>query len=430
MKTMIVLGLAIAGIGSMLACSSEGTSEAAAKAGSAGSVAASGGSGGQTGGAAGESGAAGSTSSGGSGAGSGGSPSFEGLTRVDSGSPDAIAGSAHVAIAPDGTFYVTWASESAGVMLARSTDGGKSFGAALSVSSAKPLVSMARLPYVVATDARIAVAFNDPDGTIYLHTADAGASPAFGSATLIGKDVPTSFRDFPKPVFLGDGSLGVAWHGYPDTGARIFFSRENDGFASKPASGGAPGVPCECCPLDVTLTAGGDLVLAFRNNDDNTREMWSARAPNAGAFAGWTQLSTSEGYVPACPMMGPRLARDGDRLIAAWSSRGSKTAGVVHLASSTDAGATWTSSQAAGNFQADEPTIAVGAPSTIFVAGVTGNGSSALIQSDDGGQTWSSPEPLAAPDGALEVPQAQSTSGIAALAAVSSARSVWLRRMQ
>lgn len=386
----------------------------------------------QNGGAGGQS-QGGSTSGGNGGDGGSGTggQSFAGWSRADSETGDAISGSAHVAVAPGGTIYVTWVENTLGAMVARSKDGGETFEPKVAVNpSAVPLVSMARHPYVVATDTRVAVSFNDTDGAVYLHTSDAAGALSFGAATLIGSDVVTDFRDFPRAVFLADGNLGVAWHGYPATGARIFFSLETAGWAAQPASGGAPGLPCECCPLDVQKLASGELLLAFRNNDDNTREMWSARSNAAGAFGSWAEISTSEGFVATCPMMGPRLAQSGSTLTAVWSSRGGSTAGKVFTANSTDGGTTWSGGTAAGGFSADEPTIAIGASGRIFVAGVTGGSASATVYSDDGGQNWSAPEALQTPDGALEVPQAQSTGGIAILAGVTTANSVWLRRME
>jgi hypothetical protein len=392
----------------------------------------SGGSGGQTGGSGGQ-GQGGSTSggSGGDGGSGTGGASFAGWTRADSGTGDAISGSAHVAIAPDGTIYVSWAENTNGVMVARSKDGGASFEPKVQVNAtAVPLVSMARHPYVVATDTRVAVSFNDTEGGVYLHTADASGALSFGAATMIGTDIVTDFRDFPRAVFLADGSLGVAWHGYPDSGARIFFSRENDGYMANAASSGAPGLPCECCPLDVQKLASGELVLAFRNNDDNTREMWAARATSDGTFGSWAGISTSEGTVATCPMMGPRMAENGSLLVSVWSSRGASTAGQVFTATSTDGGKVWSGGAAAGGFSADEPTIAIGASGRIFVTGVTGGSASASVHSDNQGQSWSAPEALDTPDGALKVPQAQSSGGIAILAGVTTASSVWMRRME
>ena len=179
------------------------------------------------------SGATSTTSSTGTGA---ANPTFTGYTRVDT-AGSAMPGGADIAIAPDGTIYVSWVDEGSNVFVARSTDGGESFGPAVQVDDAAvvPLVSMARHPYVAADNERVAVALNDQAGTVYLYVAPAGDALAFDDGMVIGTDIPTMFRDFPKAIFLADGSLAVAWHGYPTSGARIFVSRESDGFASTPA---------------------------------------------------------------------------------------------------------------------------------------------------------------------------------------------------
>jgi hypothetical protein len=283
---------------------------------------------------------------------------------------------------------------------------------------------------VAATDTRVAIAFNEEGGTIYVYDSPAGGALSFGSGNVIGAEIASNFRDFPKPAFLGGQDLAVIWHGYPTTGARIFLARESAGFKSEEVSGGAPGVPCECCPNDILQTSGGNVVVAFRNNDKNIREMWSAQAVGGAAFSKWTALSGSEGMVMNCPMQGPRLAEVGSTLVGVWSSRGSSSAGKVYKSTSIDGGGSWSPSESVADFQADEPTIAVSASGRIFVTGVTGSSKSALIVSDDSGKTWSAPEPLQADDGDLKVPQAQGTSGGAALAAVSTAGSVWLRRME
>jgi hypothetical protein len=262
---------------------------------------------------------------------------------------------------------------------------------------------------------------------VYLYVAPAADPLAFGEPILLGADVTTSFRDFPKPIFAG-GSLLVAWQGYPASGARIYASREAAGYVSEEASGGAPGVPCECCPLDL-LVDGAGVVVAFRNNDADVREMWSADAPSAGAFSKWLAISTSEGTIPACPMQGPRLGRAAAGAeLAVWSVRGSNDAGAVYLAKRDAAGAAWSGGAPIG-FVGDEPTLAVTTSGRIFVTGVTGKDKSSMVTSDDG-ETWSAPEALQTPDGSLSTPQAQATGDMAALAGVSSAGTVWIRRMQ
>jgi hypothetical protein len=364
--------------------------------------------------------------------GAGGSPNFEGTTRVDGGSANATEGSADVAIAPDGTIYVSWVAAD-DIFVAQSTDGGETFGAAVQVDDGAtiPLVSMARHPYVTADNDRVAVSYSiESAAEVHVHTSDA-SNLAFSAATLVGTDVPTAAYDFPKAMFLPDGNIVVAFHGYPQSGARIFVSRESAGFASEAASAGAPGVPCECCPIDTLAAPSGDLLLAFRNNDNNTREMWSAVAPSGGGFATWAAISTTEGTVPNCPMQGPRLSfTSSGQLAAVWSRRSEQAAGAVVFATSDDGGATWSGGTAIVGFTGDEPTIALGASGTLYVTGVTGSGKSSVASSTDGGGTWSPPEALAVPDGDLGVPQAEGAAGIAALAGVSSAGSVWLRRME
>ena len=44
-----------------------------------------------------------------------------------------------------------------------------------------------------------------------------------------------------------------------------------------------------------------------------------------------------------------------------------------------------------GNFVGDEPTITRGAAGHLFITAVTGNGKSSMIESTDGGATWSTP---------------------------------------
>ena len=360
---------------------------------------------------------------------SGGGAGFSGFTRVNS-AGKAIDRSADAIIGPDGSIYVSWVDGASNdVMVARSTNGGAKFGAAVTVDdkTIKPLVSMARHPRLAADDKRVAIAFGDQAGSLYLYVSKSDAQ-GFGKPIAIGTEVKTDFRDFPKPIFLGDGSLAVAWHGFPLSGARLYFARETANYVSEVASGGAPGVPCECCPLEIAH-AGGDLVLGFRNNDTNKRDMWVATSPKAAAFMTFMPGSTSEGIVPMCPMQGPRILDTGaGKLAMVWSARGNKSTGAVMISNGTPGGA-WTGGAAVAGFMGDEPTLALGA-GKIYLAAVSGNMQSAMVSSGDGGKSWSAPKSIMTPEGDLSTPQATSLGGIAALAGVTGGGNVWLLRME
>ncbi len=360
--------------------------------------------------------------------GSGGG-SFSGFARVDS-AAKAVDRSADAVIAPDGSVYVSWVDAQNQVLVARSTNGGAKFGAPVTVNdkSVVPLVSMARHPRMAVDGKRLAIAVGEQSGALHLYVANTDLA-SFAAPVTIGADVNTQFRDFPKPVFLADGSMAVAWHGFAATGARIYLARESNKYAAEVASGGAPGVPCECCPLDVAAF-GGDVVLGFRNNDNNDRDMWIATAPKAGSFSSFKAGSTTEGLVAMCPMQGPRLLDTGaGKLIMAWSGRGKTNTGAVLISNGTSMGA-WTGGAPIAGFSGDEPTLALGASGKIYAAAVTGSMQSALVTSGDGGKSWGKPEALTTPDGDLSTPQATSTGGVAVLAGETAKGTVWLKRME
>jgi hypothetical protein len=379
-------------------------------------------------------GSASSSGSGGSSSGSGGA-SFSGFTQVDDGG-NAVAGSTHAAIAPDGSVYVTWTEEGAGnrdVYVSRSTDGGTSFEAPVLLDDniIEPIISNARHPWMTADNDRVAVAFNDSAGTVHLYIASTLGTLDFDQYFVVGADVATNFRDFAKPIIMSDGSIAVAFHGYPQSGARIFLAREGNSYNSEVASGGAPGLPCECCPLEAVVDAEGDVMLAFRNNDDNTREFWLAQAPSSGAFSDWAAASNTEGIVNNCPMQGPRLEQlGGNDHAMVYSTRGSNSTGSVAISFSSDDGASWSGGVPIPAFTGDEPTIALGGSGRIYVTAVTGNSSSAMLWSDDDGSSWSAAEPIRAADGDIATPQAEGAQGMAILSGVSSANTVWFLRME
>jgi len=291
---------------------------------------------------------------------------------------------------------------------------------------------MARHPYIFVSPQRVGVTFNDQAGNVYLYSSPI-ANLAFGSPTMIGTEITTTFRDFPKGFFLPDNSIAVAWHGFAASGPLIYVAKEANGFASDPASSGAPGKPCECCPLDAFVTTEDKVLVAFRNNDNDVRDMWAVTSPASNSTFTAKQVSTTEGALSICPMQGPRVADfGGGHLLAVWSARGmgNSNTGTVYSSETMDGGTSWSGGAPLAGFVADEPTIALGANGNVYVTGVTGTEKSSMIESADGGKTWSQPQSIQVPDGAIAVPQPDTHGGTVVFAGVSAAKTVWMTRLE
>lgn len=96
---------------------------------------------------------------------------------------------------------------------------------------------------------------------------------------------------------------------------------------------------CDCCPTVAVRTAGGALIAYRDRSDDETRDInlirfdgdkWSE--PYALHSDGWT--------INGCPVNGPALAADGERVAAAWFTA-ANDAPKVQVAFSGDGGASF-----------------------------------------------------------------------------------------
>jgi hypothetical protein len=96
---------------------------------------------------------------------------------------------------------------------------------------------------------------------------------------------------------------------------------------------------CDCCQTDVAITAEGPVAAYRDRTSDETRDIYAARYVNgkwqpghAVADDGWT--------IGGCPVNGPVIEADGDRLAVAWFSAVNDEA-KVRLARSNDYGRTF-----------------------------------------------------------------------------------------
>jgi hypothetical protein len=96
---------------------------------------------------------------------------------------------------------------------------------------------------------------------------------------------------------------------------------------------------CECCPTDAALTSAGPIVVYRDRSESEIRDVAVVRA----AGAGWTEpaIVHADGWeIHGCPVNGPAVDADGDRVAVAWFTAAEGRSRVA-VAFSADAGATF-----------------------------------------------------------------------------------------
>lgn len=205
----------------------------------------------------------------------------------------------------------------------------------------------ADLPQAVATS----------DGTLFAHwlTKLGEDTYAYGVQLAKSRDGGTTWEalgllhDDASPTEHGF----VSYAALPDGGVQAFWL---DGRAM-PAGGGmhlrttrlggdGPGASallddrvCECCATDAALAAGGPVVVYRDRSDSEIRDIAVVRATAEG-WSGPTLIHDDGWQIHGCPVNGPAISADGDRVAVAWftAAKGQAKVQVVH---SVDGGATF-----------------------------------------------------------------------------------------
>lgn len=96
---------------------------------------------------------------------------------------------------------------------------------------------------------------------------------------------------------------------------------------------------CDCCSTDAAMAASGPVVAYRDRSETEIRDIAVIRATDEG----WSEPVTihDDGWqIHGCPVNGPAIAADGDRVAVAWFSA-ADTHPIVNVAFSEDAGATF-----------------------------------------------------------------------------------------
>lgn len=250
--------------------------------------------------------------------------------NLDEGSAEQV--SPLMSVGPDGTIYLAWVdlrdNRHGDIYLRRSEDGGLTF------SEEMVVYQGGRVP---AGRGRSGDMVIDPEGRVhitwvesidaqstdirYARSTDRGAT--FSTPVSVVVSELTALEDFPSIAVDSTGLLHIAWIDGRELKAgtsdydQIWTTRSLDGGesfetprrASFVANGG--GGSCECCNTAMEVTPEGDLLIAFRSNVNNLRDIYVARSTDRGeSFEEGIPIATEPVTIFACPVAGPDLAID------------------------------------------------------------------------------------------------------------------------
>lgn len=279
-------------------------------------------------------------------------------------------GEARPKIAADAAgLYVSWTRKgktaySGDVRFARSTDGGRTFGAPITV--------------------------ND-DGLPTGHRFDALSLGARGEVVLAWVDK----RDLEAAKAKGSAYDGAA----------VYYAKSADGGKTFARNVKLKDNACECCRLALARDPKGRAVLLFRDIlpggiRDHSLAVLGAGAPARATFDDWT--------INACPHHGPSLAIAADGTYhLAWFTAEGRAGGGLFYARSSDAGRSYgVPRKLAPSSGASHPYV-LARGSEVHIVWKESRGDGSVIRaarSADGGATWTDTHDAAATAGRADHP--------------------------
>ena len=210
------------------------------------------------------------------------------------------------------------------VMIALSTDGGKTFGAPTKVGVIPKLAAgMRRGPQVAMTEKALVVAgISSGDGNmISWRSLDSGST--WGSPIIIN-DKPSAAREGLFSITAGKGeSIWSVWLDLRSGPTKIAMSTSSDGGATWSPNAilyQAPaGAVCECCQPTIAADGTGGIAVMWRNQVAGARDMWMCSSKNGGKnFSKPEKLGNGTWKLDACPMDGGGVAISGASIQTIW----------------------------------------------------------------------------------------------------------------
>jgi hypothetical protein len=192
------------------------------------------------------------------------------------------------------------------------------------------------------------------DGTLFAHWLEKNAAGPYTYVVKVARSVdegrtwgeafvPHTDRSAAEHGFVsmaddGAGRMALVWLDGRDKAGTALLSTRVGRAGPVAEEERVDGRVCDCCQTALVRTPRG-LLAAFRDRaEDEVRDIAVARHAN-GAWSPSRVVAADGWKIDGCPVNGPALAVDGDRVALAWFTL--EPAPAVRLAFSGDGGETW-----------------------------------------------------------------------------------------
>lgn len=320
------------------------------------------------------------------------------------------------------------------IVLSWSADGGQAWtrvGPVLDVPEAVEANGEGRPKLVFGPGGQLYLTFTSPlskphTGNIrFVRSTDGGRS--FSAPVTVQRDLAVTGHRFDSIIVDREGRIFIAWIDKRDLdaaraakrpyrGAAIYYTVSTDNGASFGPDIKAADHCCECCRISLALSPDGVVFAIWRHIfEPNVRDHALAPLSPLGKVQAITRVSFDDWRIDACPHHGPSLAFDGDgRRHQVWFSGAGEDGGLFYAAAAQ--GARPGPAQRLGGTLAEHGEVAA-AGRSVVVTWKEFDGQATRVMarlSTDGGASWRERE-LAATRAASDHPHLASIGGAIAL---------------
>jgi hypothetical protein len=224
--------------------------------------------------------------------------------------------------AANGIVAMTFASGEA-LWLAKSSDGGRSWGAPSKVADLpKLLAGRHRGPRVVIAGNALLISAVPAGSDLFSWRSTDGGRTWSKPVTI--NDAPTSAREGLHAMAAdGEGHVAAAWlDDRVAGGKRLWGAFSNDGGATWSKNvllyESPSGTICQCCHPSLIALGHGEFAVMWRNVVDGSRDFYVLRLRGGKAQGAAVKQGQGTWKLDACPMDGGGMALDDGEIVTAW----------------------------------------------------------------------------------------------------------------